>query len=73
MLVSAGRVGSGLTDALRTRLLELCRARARAAPFVATPEAGKWVEPGLFCTVSFLERTANGLRAPVFVELLEQP
>lgn len=71
-LVSVGRVGSGLTDALRTRLRELCRARARAEPFVPCAEEGRWVEPGLYCTVSFLERTRNGLRAPVFVELLEE-
>ena len=72
-LVSVGRVGSGLTDALRARLLELCRARARATPFVPSDVPGSWVEPGLYCTVSVLERTENGLRAPVFVELLEQP
>jgi DNA ligase D-like protein (predicted ligase) len=72
-LVSAGRVGSGLTDELRTRLGELCRERARATPFVPCSEAGRWVEPGLFCSVSYLERTANGLRAPVFVALLGQP
>jgi bifunctional non-homologous end joining protein LigD len=72
-LVSAGRVGSGLTDALRARLGELCRARPRATPFVDCDEDGEWVEPGLFCTVSYLERTGRGLRAPVFVELLEQP
>lgn len=72
-LVAVGRVGSGLTDALRARLGELCRARARATPFIACDEEGAWVEPGLFCSVSFLERTKRGLRAPVFVELLEQP
>ncbi len=72
-LVSAGRVGSGLTDALRARLLELCRARPRATPFVPCTEAGTWVEPGLYCSVSYLERTDKGLRAPVFVGLLEQP
>ena len=71
-LVSVGRVGSGLTDELRARLAELCRARPRATPFVLCNESGSWVEPGLFCTVSYLERTTNGLRAPVFVELLEQ-
>ena len=71
-LVCAGRVGSGLTNELRARLQELCRARPRARPFVACAEPGAWVEPGLFCRVSYLERTENGLRAPVFVELLEQ-
>jgi len=72
ILVCVGRVGSGLTDALRARLRELCTARARPEPFVACTETGAWVEPGLFCTVTYLERTRAGLRAPVFVELLEQ-
>jgi ATP-dependent DNA ligase len=71
-LACVGRVGSGLSDALRTRLRALCTARARREPFVDTTEAGSWVEPGLFCSVSYLERTKNGLRAPVFVELLEE-
>jgi len=71
-LVSVGRVGSGLTDELRERLQTLCEARARSTPVIECPEEGCWVEPGLYCTVSYLERTRNGLRAPVFVELLEQ-
>jgi bifunctional non-homologous end joining protein LigD len=71
-LVSAGCVGSGLSDALRAQLLALCRARARATPFVPCAEEGRWAEPGLYCTVSYLERTKNGLRAPVFVALLEE-
>jgi len=72
-LVSVGRVGSGLTDALRAELQALCRARPRAQPFVPSGEEAQWVEPGLYCTVSFLERTTNGLRAPVFVELVRTP
>jgi len=71
-LVCVGSVGSGLTDALRAELTELCRARPRTTPFVTCTEKGRWVEPGLLCTVSFLERTKNGLRAPVFVARLEQ-
>lgn len=71
-LVCVGRVGSGLTDALRSELRARCQARARATPFVETEEAGSWVEPGLYCTVSYLERTRNGLRAPVFVALVEE-
>ena len=69
-LVCVGRVGSGLTGALRKRILALCRVRERATPIVECDLEGAWVEPGLFCTVSYLERTENGLRAPVFVELL---
>lgn len=71
-LVCVGRVGSGLSDALRAELRARCLAQPRATPFVETEEAGSWVEPGLYCTVSYLERTRNGLRAPVFVALLEQ-
>ena len=71
-LVCVGRVGSGLTDELRARLRELCRARARSAPLVASAEEAHWIEPGLYCTVTYLERTENGLRAPVFEELLEE-
>lgn len=72
-LVCVGRVGSGLSRALRVRLLALFRARARPTPIVACDDPeGAWIEPGLYCTVSFLERTENGLRAPVFVELLDE-
>jgi ATP-dependent DNA ligase len=39
----------------------------------AGPEPTLWVEPGLFCEVKFLERTADGqLRAPVFVRLVRE-
>ena len=66
-----GRVGSGLTRPMRTRILDLCRARSRATPFVPCEERGRWVEPGLLCTVSYLERTRSGfLRGPVFLDLL---
>ena len=71
-LVCVGRVGSGLGEALRDELQALCRARPRSTPFLPCADKGHWVEPGLLCTVSFLERTKNGLRAPVFVALLEQ-
>lgn len=67
-----GRVGSGLTDALRAELLPLLRARVADAPVVDCGEnVGTWVEPSVFCTVSYLERTRTGmLRAPVFVALV---
>jgi hypothetical protein len=33
---------------------------------------GEWVAPGLYCLVSFLERSATGLRGPVFEGLVEE-
>jgi len=67
-----GKVGSGLSNAERIGLLKALRQRPRAAPLVATSEQGEWVEPELFCTVSYLERTPDGnLRAPVFEGLAE--
>lgn len=76
-LICVGRVGSGLTDAMRARLLGLCRERAADAPLIEVGGIGgmggepHWIEPGLFCRVKYLERTENGLRAPVFVDLLQ--
>ena len=67
----AGRVGSGLSDAERAHLNGLLRARPRAEPLTECPEKAAWVEPGLYCTVSFLERTRAGImRAPVFERLI---
>lgn len=65
-----GRVGSGIGEELRRELRVQLFARRVARPLVAVDGPGVWVEPSLFCTVSFLERTASGsLRAPVFVKL----
>ena len=69
-LVCVGRVGSGLSLLQRRRLRGLCGDLEREEPLVDCGPEGRWVSPGLFCRVSFLERTENGLRAPVFVELL---
>jgi DNA ligase D-like protein (predicted ligase) len=67
-----GRVGSGFTQALRERILALLEERPRRTPLVACPEKGRWVEPGLYCEVSFAELTSAGLlRAPVFERLIE--
>jgi DNA ligase D-like protein (predicted ligase) len=64
----AGRVGSGLTDRVRDELLGELRARRTDRPYVETRAKAVWVEPGLYCTVEFLEWTENReLRAPVFV------
>ena len=69
-LICVGRVGSGLGAAARADLLPKLRDRRRDAPLIDCGPDGNWVEPSLFCIVSFLERTRDGLRAPVFVELL---
>lgn len=75
-LVPAGRVGSGLNDSVRAELHPLLRDRVVDEPVIpirAGSEPTLWVEPGLFCEVKFLERTADGqLRAPVFVRLISE-
>jgi bifunctional non-homologous end joining protein LigD len=68
-----GRVGSGFTESLRARLNVLLEERPRRTPLVPCPEKARWVEPGLFCEVSFAELTSAGLlRAPVFERLIEE-
>jgi bifunctional non-homologous end joining protein LigD len=67
-----GRVGGGFTDVARDRINALLRARPRSSPLVPCPEKGRWVEPGLYCRVSFAELTDRGLlRSPVFEALIE--
>lgn len=68
-----GKVGSGLTVAQRAELRRLLIARSASRPLVDPGMPGRWVEPGLYCTVRFLERTESGsLRAPVFVGLVPE-
>jgi DNA ligase D-like protein (predicted ligase) len=65
-----GKVGTGFSDAVRRRLNELLGSRLRPKPVVPCKIRGKWIEPGLYCTVRFMERTPRGeLRMPVFEEL----
>jgi DNA ligase D-like protein (predicted ligase) len=67
-----GKVGSGLTHAMRRRLNGLLRERERKTPLIDTGIKGRWVEPEFYCKVSYLERTREGnLRAPVFLGLVE--
>lgn len=68
-----GRVGSGLGNADRVALQELLEARLAQEPIVeAGPPEGVWVQPGIFCTVRFLELTSSGtMRAPVFEGLVD--
>lgn len=66
-----GKVGSGLSEALRRKLRALCDERRVDAPLVACDAAGRWVAPGLYCNVRYVERTSSGmLRAPVFRNLI---
>jgi bifunctional non-homologous end joining protein LigD len=68
-----GRVGSGFSESLRARLNASLRERPRRTPLVPCPEKARWVEPGLYCEVSFAELTSAGLlRAPVFERLIEE-
>jgi bifunctional non-homologous end joining protein LigD len=65
-----GKVGTGFANELRIKLNQLLWSRLREKPIVRCKLVGKWVEPGLYCTVRYMERTAGGeLRAPVFGEL----
>lgn len=67
-LVFVGKCGSGFDDVTRRALLPLLRARPCERPLIPCAEKARWVEPSLYCTVKFVERTKSGhLRAPVFV------
>ncbi|MBL8722421.1 MAG: DNA ligase [Planctomycetes bacterium] len=66
-----GKVGSGFSAAERAALVARLAARPAAVPLVPNEWRARWVTPGLYCTVEFLERTAHGnLRAPVFVGMV---
>jgi DNA ligase D-like protein (predicted ligase) len=73
VLHHVGQVGSGFDMTLRKKLNALLRGRLRDKPIIPCKIKGKWIEPGLYCLVHCMERTASGhLRAPAFKELLEQ-
>jgi DNA ligase D-like protein (predicted ligase) len=72
-LQCVGNVGSGFSDKMRARINRLLRSRLRPTPAIPCKTRGVWIEPGLCCKVSFLERTDKGeFRAPVFEELYEE-
>jgi bifunctional non-homologous end joining protein LigD len=72
-LQCVGKVGTGFTDKMRARINRMLRSRLRASPVIPCKTRGVWVEPGLCCKVSFMERTEKGeFRAPVFEELYEE-
>jgi bifunctional non-homologous end joining protein LigD len=68
-----GRVGSGFNGDARQRVNHLLREAGTLAKPVtpamggAAERAAIWVEPKVYCYVSFMDRTSGGqLRAPVF-------
>jgi len=66
-----GRVGTGFDAALRDRLNRLLRERETEQPLVRCAEKGKWLEPGMYCQVLYLQRSKDGmLREPVFERLI---
>jgi len=67
-----GRVGGGFTQAARDQMNVLLREYPRTTPLVPCTERGEWIEPGLYCDISYAEVTDAGLlRAPVFEGLIE--
>lgn len=71
-----GRVGGGFTQAQKRDVFAaLDAAQPASAPLVPSDETqARWIEPGLYCSVTFLEITGRGtLRAPVFQELVRDP
>ena len=71
----AGRVGTGFDDALREQVGGMLRAHPTSAPLLLPPEQLPevfWVEPCIYCLVSYVEMTSGGgMRAPVFERLLD--
>jgi bifunctional non-homologous end joining protein LigD len=71
-LSCVGKVGTGFTVAGKAQVWAQLQRRRRDRPWLEASMPGCWVEPGLYCSVSYLERTASGsLRAPVFLAMTE--
>ncbi|MAG55021.1 MAG: DNA ligase [Planctomycetes bacterium] len=70
-LTFCGRVGSGIGHELRATLNRVLRERHSPDPIVAADGPAEWIDPVLFCTVTFLEKTEAGhLRAPRLDEVM---
>jgi ATP-dependent DNA ligase len=70
-LAYVGKVGTGFDTDTRRRINDLLWGRLREQPVIHCRARAIWVEPGLYCEIRCMERTAaGGLRAPVFVRLL---
>jgi DNA ligase D-like protein (predicted ligase) len=68
-----GKVGTGFDARRRARVNRYLWSHLRDRPVVEPGKyAGLWVEPGLYCAVRCMERTAGGqLRAPAVVEVYD--
>ncbi len=72
VLTYAGRVGTGYREQERLRLARLLHERVADRALVELPAGAVGVRPGLYCEVSFMDQTRDGvLRAPVFERLIE--
>jgi bifunctional non-homologous end joining protein LigD len=68
-----GRVGTGFNEKTRDEINAWLWTHTRQTPVARCKMRGTWVEPRLFCRVSYQEITPNGeLRAPVFEGLITQ-
>jgi ATP-dependent DNA ligase len=74
-LVCVGKVGSGFNERQRARVNEYLWSNLRPKPVIPCKEKRvRWVEPGLYCTVRCMERTATGqMRGPALVALVDPP
>lgn len=71
-LTYVGKVGSGLSQRQRSHLLERLIENERRQPVIDCDEKGRWVDPTIYCIVSYTEVTGGGhLRDPVFEQLVE--
>ncbi|HEY7120032.1 MAG TPA: hypothetical protein VH475_25815 [Tepidisphaeraceae bacterium] len=70
-----GKVGSGFDQRRRQKINNYLWSHLRDDPVVAPGkyrQGSRWVEPGLYCAVRCMERTAGGqLRAPAVVEVYD--
>lgn len=68
-----GKVGTGFDLVLRKKINGLLWKRLRDKPIIPCKIKGTWIEPGLYCLVHCMERSAEGiLRAPAFKQLLDE-
>lgn len=67
-----GKAGSGISEKLKNELNARLRDRLQKKPLVPCKAKGLWVEPGLYCEVSYMELTEGGeMRFPVFEKMVE--